>query len=424
MRHIENHGYIDKINEATLNGLGEIINNQRNIIPVESNPFYIITPAYTRISAGVKVLHALCHYINMIGERAFIVPYPLILEGDRQWPYFSRFSKDEIVNHVLNTPLLTKKIAKHHYEMGLTPVCVYPEVFDDPLDAPFIARYILNYPGLLAPKYHAPHDHIVAYSRRLAQHVNTPEVLHLPAVDMNFFYNKPGTRLGTCFYAGKYKEIHGGDLNILPKNSIEILRSNKMSREAVRDIFWQSKLLYCYEDTALAIEACLCGCAVVFVPNEHLKKGTISSFEVGDDGMAWGTSQEEITRAMATVHKVENRIHELYRSIPIGISEFVRQTKRQVRNVPYKKQVIVPYNVLQVFVQYDSMPTATESIRTDELPSGNLFFCIKRLVDSFVFKMYILSPTTVRKAIKHAMPHKLLSYVEHVIVRGNKEMAE
>ncbi|WCE93917.1 hypothetical protein [Acidithiobacillus ferriphilus] len=406
-----------KINAHTLNGLEDIICNQRNIIPAESNPFYIVTPAYTRISAGIKILHALCHYINMIGERAFIVPHPLVLKSDRHWPYFARFSENEILNHTLNTPLLTRDIAEHHYKNELTPICIYPEVFDDPIEAPFIVRYILNYPGLLAPKYHVPHDHMVAYSHRLAQHVNTPEVLHLPAVDMNFFYNKPSARSGTCFYAGKYKEIHGGDLTILPQNSIEILRSDKMSKEEVRDIFWQSKLLYCYEDTALAIEACLCGCAVVFVPNAHLKQGAISSFEVGDDGMAWGTSQREIQRALTTVHKVEDRIYELYKNIPNNISEFVRQTKRQAINMPYNKRVKIPYDVLQVFVQRDPMPTAIEGVRLNDLPPITSFPHTKEFFENFVFLMYMLSPTFVRGIIKHVIPHKLLPFVIQAIVK-------
>ncbi|VVB47687.1 protein of unknown function [Beijerinckiaceae bacterium RH AL1] len=52
------------------------INVQNNLIPPLSNPFFIVSPPLARISAGVTVLHLLCHYLNRLGEAAYIVHYP------------------------------------------------------------------------------------------------------------------------------------------------------------------------------------------------------------------------------------------------------------------------------------------------------------------------------------------------------------
>jgi len=42
--------------------------NSDSFVPAAGNPFYIVTPQYTRISAGTTVLHLLCHYLNVAGE--------------------------------------------------------------------------------------------------------------------------------------------------------------------------------------------------------------------------------------------------------------------------------------------------------------------------------------------------------------------
>ena len=57
-----------------------------------------------------------------------------------------------------------------------------------------------------------------------------------------------------------------------------------MTREEVRDLFWKTEAFYCYEDSALAIEAQLCGCPTVFVANEFFYGTPLASFETGRSG--------------------------------------------------------------------------------------------------------------------------------------------
>ena len=37
------------------------------------HPYYIVAPGWTRTSAGIRVLHRLCHALNEAGERAFVL---------------------------------------------------------------------------------------------------------------------------------------------------------------------------------------------------------------------------------------------------------------------------------------------------------------------------------------------------------------
>lgn len=342
--------------ESTLAWLEQYMVAQKKIIPEDTNPFYIVTPPYTRLSAGIKVLHSLCHYLNQLGEDAYIIPYPIELQSDPRWPYFCSFPKSDWYNFRLNVKILTQEILDSHYEKGLTPICIVPEVYDNPFNAPFVVRYILNYPGLIAPKYRTPQQFTVSYSKRIAEYVGSPHVLHIPTVDMNFFHDdKSKKHSGTCFYAAKYQSVLGGKPDNLPAGCVEILRSEFMSTEDVRRIFWESKYFYCFEDTALAIEAVLCGCSVIFVPNEHLKDGTISSFELENSGFAWGTNPDEIATAESTKGRMEEIMKDLYKKVPGSIHDLSVILKKEISKVQYKNKIVLPYVCKTVFLSPDEM---------------------------------------------------------------------
>ena len=44
-----------------------------NLFPTPAAPYYILSPPFTERSAGVKVLHMLCHALNVSGQRAYMI---------------------------------------------------------------------------------------------------------------------------------------------------------------------------------------------------------------------------------------------------------------------------------------------------------------------------------------------------------------
>jgi hypothetical protein len=93
-------------------------------------PYYIDAPAYRRTSAGIRVMHLLCHALNSIGEEAYVYPTE--------------------TNPTLNTPLVTPEISARHKAAGREPIVVYPEVVPgNPRKAASVVRYVLNRAGLL-----------------------------------------------------------------------------------------------------------------------------------------------------------------------------------------------------------------------------------------------------------------------------------
>lgn len=305
------------------------------------NPYYIVAPGYTQRSAGVKALHMLCHALNSKGERAYITPHLFCNHAS----CVNQDLLNKSINVNLITPLLTTDIVEHDYETGLVPIVIYPEIIPgNPLNAPFVVRYVLNYPGLLGGDVtYQEEEFCVTYSLELASSVpNTQMTLFIPTSDPHVFTPEPRAerRMGTCFYAGKYQEDHGGKLHDITLNSAEIYRDpvRAQTTDQIADLFRRSEVFYAYENTALAIEAILCECPVVFLPNEYLI-GLIGAHELGRDGIAWGADEAEIKRAKATVKNGRENYLRLFKEFERSLLLFIERTQKEVVSIKYLTRI-------------------------------------------------------------------------------------
>ena len=306
------------------------------IYPDIGHPYYIVSPPFTRMSAGVRALHLLCHSLNKRGQAARMIIYPT-----------TPWCEDDVCAD-LTTPLLTTAAMKAHFERGLAPIMVYPELYSgNPFESPCVVRYALNFPGLLAgDKEFAPEELCFSYSRNIAAKTHCPDnVLYMPTVDTRIFHVPAieGQRQGSCFYASKYQAAHKGELFECTKNSIEITRDlpNSPSAEEIANLFRRSELFYTYENTALATEAVLCGCPAVFLPNEYLTE-IIGGEKDRPYGFAWGTDPEEIAHAKATVHLAAN---DYLNSLAIywrELDRFIALTQQHAAGKTYQRPIRVP----------------------------------------------------------------------------------
>jgi hypothetical protein len=291
------------------------------------HPYYIVSPAYTRTSAGIRVLHFLCHALNSIGQTAFMV--------------FGRQTTKPCVNPDLTTPVLDRHIVAEHFAMQITPIAVYPEIVTgNPFRSPTVVRYFLNFPGLLGGDTAFSSEEICfGYSGVLAKAAGAPtNILHIPIVDTRVFtHSEDGRgRQGSCFYAGKLKEYHRGSTFGLPSDCVEIHRSgpNPQEPQENAELYRRSELFYCFENSSLATEAALCGCPVVFMYNEFFQ-GTISADEIGWDGFARGDGETEVARAKATVSKVRANYARTLPRFWEQLDRFVELTQQRAAEIPY-----------------------------------------------------------------------------------------
>ena len=300
------------------------------LYPEPRAPYYIATLPFTRFSAGVKVLHLLCHSLNLRGQSAYLLPiYPT-----------KALERESFCEPSLVTPLLTRRTTKRHADDGLCPIIVYPEIVTgNPFSASCVVRYVLNFPGALGGDILFNADELCfSYSKVIAEKTKYPKnILFIPASDTRIFYPTPeqDERKGTCFYASKYQNTHNGQLLEITKNSLEITsgQPHSQSPEQVANIFRKSEVFYTYENTALAIEATLCGCPAVFLPNDYLKS-IIASEELGRDGFAWGNSDEEVRRAKESVKNVfknyTHTINQFYEQLDVFTAKTQEHAKTRI----------------------------------------------------------------------------------------------
>jgi hypothetical protein len=297
-----------------------------NRFPPGRHPYYILTPRYVRTSAGVRAMHLLCHCLNRVGQEAYVAIAPYWSGPDR-------------TNPGLLTPVLTGAMLARHRAQGLSPIAVYPEtVRGNPLGADIIVRYLLNFPGLLLDGFRrSPRDLVFGYSRVLAEAGGVADnVLFIPASDAAIFRPDPvRERRGGCFWAAKYRDVHGGEPLAITEGCVEITRDQPDSPgpAEIAELFRRSEVFYAYENTALALEAALCLCPTVFVPNPWLTE-VIASREMGWDGFAFGTDPAEIARAKATVHLMREHYLATYPAFWDQLSRFVAATQARAAEAP------------------------------------------------------------------------------------------
>lgn len=307
------------------------------LLPRRRHPYYVVAPRYLQASAGIKALHMLCHALNRAGETAYLVIHP----------FYPR--PDKATHPYLLTPLLDAQRVQTHFADGVCPITVYSEsVRGNPFDAPLVARYLLHFPGHLGgDACFADAEIGVAYSEAIAQAVpGAATTLFMPVSDPALFSPPPPgqPRSGSCFYAAKYQSVHQAPLFDVTRDSVEItrLRPDSQTPEQIAELFRRSELFYCYENSALIIEALLCGCPVVMLPNPYLDR-SIGDHEIGWDGIAWGADAAEVARAKATVTLGRARYMACFARFEQQLHDFIALTQARAARTAYTQPVHIEY---------------------------------------------------------------------------------
>lgn len=289
------------------------------------NPYYIISPPYTRQSAGIRCLYLLARALKLKGYPSFVVS-----------------SKTD---PLLDVDLLTLEYVQSHYDHGLSPIVIYPETaMGNPLNAEVVVRYLLNYAGALGgPSRYPESNYLISYGKGMQPLKGSEErILHIPCADTEIFYppKVKGKRSGKYFYASKYKNYF--NLKTLPitDGMIEITRSepDSMNQVQLAEIFRTAEVLYCYENTSISLEARLCGCPVILIPNESFTT-IIGENEIPRLGLAWGLDPQQIEYAISTV----DQFYDCYQALEVTfwkqLEKIIKETQEIAKNKLYTKIV-------------------------------------------------------------------------------------
>jgi hypothetical protein len=226
--------------------------------------FYsIMTPPFDPLSGGIRVMYGLYGWLLAKGEVAY----------------------------------LNARSDDHNF------VAIYPEIYpaDNPTGADVVVRYILNRPGVMglygqpSPTVFSPSDKIYVFSRLYDTfRVNKNHLLFLPILNLNLFKDQGRLRSKRCVFVGK-----GRDLPLpYTQGLMRITKEMAYDQQALADIFNKHEAVYSFENpTAMNEIARLCGCRVIFVPENATIKYTLreleEKYEPGVEGIAWGIDNDQ-----------------------------------------------------------------------------------------------------------------------------------
>lgn len=219
-------------------------------------PYLILAPDYVNSSAGVRALHLLAHLLNSNGYEAHVNSKPNPLWNE--------------------SPLVAPTAA------GVCPraIAVYPEICDssNPFQCKFQVRWILNKPGYLSgPTQYDPEELLFVWDEGF---LNLPKDRWL-TVDLieGDLFNKKNRSIAPkkdVVWIGKGPQ-RGVKLEEMTKDLTEITKAWPKKREQLAQLLKKTRTLYTYDDrTSLILEALLCGCEVVLLPEN--KKYNIKDF--------------------------------------------------------------------------------------------------------------------------------------------------
>jgi len=272
-------------------------------------PYLIVSHDYKRFSAGTKVLHLLCHHLNESGCPAYVT--------------------SPVTHPDLTTPTANQRMIGELCKSGIV---VYPEVEEgNPLGARRVVRYILNIPGRIRGSGEfAPTELLFAYCGLLRRFVPSYDrILCVPVVELDLF--KPGAsrlpRESSVYWVGK-----GSDTPRIPETEhmAEISFEWPETRRGLAYLFKSSEWFYSYANyTALTIEARLCGCPTVIIPNGLFDREDFKMYPPGMTGLAWGTDPDELEWAARTVGRFPGAYQaSVVDMFPQQLDQFVNITQR------------------------------------------------------------------------------------------------
>ena len=261
------------------------------------HPYVIVTPPYTELSAGIRVLHLLCDALNRAGAEAYVCPDMSLGGKDAD--------ADAAIRAGLATPRLMPADRTLLERRGYAPIVVYPETPTNVLLDGLSVCYMLNYAGVMHEGVDlSKFDMLLAYSENIWRKTHAcRNVLFLPVSDANYWIPPTTSRRHQALvYHGKYTEHHRQRIPLHLSDAVALHRqgSDAHSRAELRTLFQQSARLYVFENTALATEAALCGCPVVVCRNWFFQE-LIAEHELGTSGFSFEDTPESIVEASATI---------------------------------------------------------------------------------------------------------------------------
>jgi hypothetical protein len=214
--------------------------------------FIIAAPKWNHKSAGIKVLHRLCHILNTLGVDAKVTS-----EGNPAW-LNPVHDPDEIITDDVHV--------------------IYPEIVcENPLEAKRVIRYMLYYPWHhFAGQRIAPNELVIPYSKWVLFHtqgicdypVTDRHILELSIIEPDLFFDNPKIqKTMTTFWVYK-SNLDAVRKFPFPAEAFPITQD--FSREQVAGLLQRSRTFISFDvNSCMNQEAYQCGAEVFLVTEKN-----------------------------------------------------------------------------------------------------------------------------------------------------------
>ncbi|WP_198972483.1 glycosyltransferase [Xylophilus sp. ASV27] len=277
-------------------------------------PYYIEAPAYRRTSAGIRVMHMLCHLLNRSGHDAYLYP-------------------TAATNPLWHTPLLTTQLVQQHAQAGRRPITVYPEIVSgNPRNGTSVVRYLLNRPGLIGGDTQFPaSDLVFAYTQHLLPAGENPDhVLFMPPIDSSIFHNRNNPhdrqRKGWLLYPGRHAAGLEEHKDLAARCTL-ITSIWPASPQEMAELFRRSERVYCFESTSIGTEAILCGCPAIVLPSPYFNGTPLGVEELGTHGLAFDDTPQALQEAIESIPIAQEKYASLEALFWEQLEVFIRDTQ-------------------------------------------------------------------------------------------------
>jgi hypothetical protein len=225
----------------------------------KSARFIIVAPPYNELSAGVKVLHFLCHSLNQAGVNSCL----LFLDvRDRSYNSFMSTTDKSAFHEPYNTPVITN-LEEIDF---VNDIVVYPDIIrGNPLNSKKVVRYMLNKNGLITgnPIIYGSNDFIISYQKIFEP--NAHFNLYLADFDLTLVPNRDSilnlNKNISLTYVGK-----GGKYGDTIRIGGTISLDWKKSHEEYILLLENAKYLFTWDQmTGVVFDAVIYGCIPVIV---------------------------------------------------------------------------------------------------------------------------------------------------------------
>lgn len=278
--------------------------------------FVIWSPEFNESSGGIIALHYLCHLINNLGRKSYIFRPELVYQSLGYQGAFNSV-KSEAFSRIY-APVRTSFPSKNS-------IVIYPEIVEgNPLKGQNIVRWLLYKPGAFTGTIQYGEDDLIFTYQDAFDSNELPQIrggnLYV-LYYLNDIYKQTnfGKREGACFLIKKgahklSRKEYGKKTLIDGLNHMEKAR-----------IFNQSEVFISYDTSTLYSQyAALCGCSSVVVPDDGVD---VDEWHQQDPrwryGVAYGFSNDEISRAKSTRPLLNSLITKLEESSIESVKRFI-----------------------------------------------------------------------------------------------------